>query len=192
MKDSERKIKETMPLEALPEYLRHLADALEMKKDHLPKALSELPMPLSKMVMEGKVTDGAWKLKLKIKGAPAPAPQDDAMTEFEPTKARETASGQPEVKYKTLKKKMKASFKAIGEAIDDRRFPDTDSINSFLADSELMVGFAGAKYGDVCYPDYSEACYRLAEAFAAKNWEAFKAGYMHLDQLKQDCHNAYK
>jgi XXXCH domain-containing protein len=192
MKELERKIKETMPLEDLPGYLRHLADALERKNEMLPGALSELPIPLKKLVMEGKAKDGDWKLKIKLKGEPPPAPQAEAVADKQPAEAGEPSADPPDIKYKTLKKRMKTSFKSIGEAIADRRFPEPATLDTFLSDSELMVGFAGARYGDVHYPEYREACRRLAEAFASKNWDAFQAGYTHLDRLKKDCHKAFK
>jgi XXXCH domain-containing protein len=96
------------------------------------------------------------------------------------------------VRYSSLKKKMKSSFNDIGVSLGNQKLPEPEVINAFLFDSELMMTFQGDKYGASCYPAYQQACQRLAAAFESKSWEAFKSAYAELDQLKTDCHKAYK
>ena len=190
MKASERKIKQGMPFEEIPAYLRRLADALEKKDNNLPNELTDLPEPIGKLELKGKAGDRGWTLKIKIKA-------DHPVEAFTPEAgADETApaseSTSPKIKYKQLKKRMKSSFKDIGESLDLQKFPEPDLVNGFLADSELMMAFAGHKYGEPDYPAYRQACRQVAEAYEARNWTAFKDGYARLDQLKADCHKAYK
>jgi XXXCH domain-containing protein len=190
MKPSERKIKQVLPLEALPAYLRQLADALDRRTDGLPAELQDLPDPMTKLEIKGKVRDGAWELKAKIKAEAAPAPEQAAGVVAETAEA--PAAEKPQVKYKDLKKRMKSSFKDIAASLEAQRLPEPEILEAFLADSDRMTAFAGAKYGEPYYPAYREACRRLAAAYEAKSWEAFRSAYADLDQLKKDCHKAYK
>ena len=192
MKASERKIKQKMPFEDVPAYLRRLADAVERKTENLPSELVDLPDPIAKLEIRGKSRNGTWELKIKIKAESPPAL---AATETSPggvTEAAAPSVAKPDVKYKSLKKRIKTTFRKIGESIAAHKLPEPEVIHTFMADSELMTSFAGAKYGEADYPAYQEACRRLAEAYQAQKWDAFKAGYAALNQLKKDCHSAYK
>ena len=190
MKASERKIKQAMAFEEIPACLRRLADALEKKDHNLPPELSDLPEPIGKLELKGKAGDGGWTLKIKIK---ADAPADPLALEVgEDETAPASISAKPAIKYKSLKKRMKSSFKAIGESLDQQKLPTPEIIHGFLEDSELMMAFAGKNYGEADYPAYRQACRQLVEAYEARDWTAFKAGYARLDQLKADCHKTYK
>ena len=190
MKASERKIKQEMPFETMPSYLRQLANALEKQTDGLPAELTDLPEPIVKLEVRGKARNNGWEIKIKIKA--------EASENSEPE--RSSAHGEeeaapavkPDVKYNALKKRMKSSFRDIGESLAAQKLPEPEIIDAFLSDSEVMTAFAGEKYGESYYPAYREACRRLAEAFEAKRWEAFKAAYADIDQLKKDCHAAFK
>ncbi|MGD9251162.1 MAG: GAK system XXXCH domain-containing protein [Desulfobacterales bacterium] len=190
MKTSERKIKQAMPREAMPTYLRLLADALERKTVDLPDEMNDLPEPIAKLELKGKLRGNAWELKIKIKAEePSVAEQMAAPA----AATSETAkAGKPQTKYKHLKKKMKSSFKDIGESLTAQKLPEPEVLNAFLAQSDLMMAFSGDKYGESQYSTYRDACSQLAQACEAQNWEAFKSAYANLDQLKKDCHNKYK
>jgi XXXCH domain-containing protein len=190
MKGSERKFKQDMPFEEIPACLRRLADALEKKDNHLPPEWSNLPEPIGKLELKGKAGDSGWTLKIKIKAdPPAEIIAPETGTDQAPSAS---ASAKPQIKYKQLKKRMKSSFKQIRESLDAQKLPDPEVLNGFLTDSERMMAFAGQKYGEPDYPAYRQACRQLAEAYEAQNWTAFKNGYARLDQLKADCHKAYK
>ena len=190
MKASERKIKQEMPFETMPSYLRQLANALEKQTDGLPAELTDLPEPIVKLEVRGKARDNGWEIKIKIKAESPKGPEPEDTSTHE---ARRTAPvAEPDVNYKSLKKKMKASFRDIGESLAAQKLPEPDIIDAFLSDSELMMAFTGEKYGESHYPAYRDACHRLAEAFEAKRWEAFKAAYADIDQVKKDCHAAFK
>ncbi len=190
MKASERKFKQDVPFEEIPACLRRLADALEKKDNNLPPELSDLPEPIGRLELKGKAAGGGWTLKIKIKADPPAEPTAPEAGADEPSSG--PAPVKPPIKYKPLKKRMKSSFKEIGEALEQQKLPEPEILNGFLSDSERMMAFAGKKYGEPDYPAYREACRQLADAYEARNWTAFKDGYARLEQLKKDCHKAYK
>ncbi|WP_373500108.1 GAK system XXXCH domain-containing protein [Desulfococcus sp.] len=95
-----------------------------------------------------------------------------------------------EVKYKTLKKRMKANFKAVTESLGADVMPGEAAVAAFLEDSRLMTTFPdkGAEF----YADYERACTDFSRAFAAGDLGACKAAGVTLNQLKKDCHGRYK
>ncbi len=190
MKGSERKFKQDMTFEEIPACLRRLADALEKKDNNLPPELADLPEPIGKLELKGKAGDSGWTLKIKIKADSLAEPPTHRAGEVEPPPGE--APVKPTNKYKPLKKRMKSSFKEIGESLAAQKLPEPEILNGFLADSELMMAFAGKKYGEADYPAYRQACRQFAEAYEARDWAAFKDGYTRLEQLKKDCHKAYK
>lgn len=192
MKATERKIKQSVPFEALGDYLRHLADAVENKTERLPSELIDLPEPIGKMEMKGKARDGHWELKIKIKARPAADPDRPMSAGRRATVESAGPLRYPKIDYKTLKKRMQESFKDIGKRLAAQQLPEVQVLREFLADSERMVTFSGEKYGGSYYPAYREACRRLSEAHASGNLNDFKAAYAALDQMKKDCHKAYK
>ncbi len=190
MKTSERKIKQGMPFEDIPAYLRLVADALEKKGDNLPTELADLPDPIDKLELKGKAREENWELKIKFKAErPSEVPQEPE--DASPT-TEIAASGKPRIKYKSNKKRMKTSFKDIGESLTAQKLPEPEVLNAFLAESDLMTAFPGEKFGEAHYPDYRQACRQLSEAYETRNWAAFKDCYERLNQLKKDCHKAYK
>ena len=190
MKASERKIKQGMPFEEIPAYLRRLADALEKKVDNLPTELTDLPEPIGKLELKGKARPDSWDLKIKIKAEPLPELSPGGT---DAASASESAvDGKPQIKYKSLKKRMKTSFKDIGESLAAQKLPDPSVLEAFLTESDIMMAFPGKKYGEPDYPAYREACRQLADAYENRNYAAFKDVYARLEQLKKDCHKAYK
>lgn len=190
MKASERKIKQEMPFEELPSYLRQLADALGKKADNLPQELVDLPEPIAKLEIKGRARERAWELKIKIKAPIVPNPAPEKPEEDVRPEADDSAKSK--VNYKQLKKRMKASFSGLGESLAANKLPAPEMLDTFLADSDLLTAFAGEKYGESHYPAYQRACRRLAEAFEARSWEGFKNAYTALEQLMRDCHNKFK
>ena len=142
---------------------------------------------LKKRKKFAKATHNSWGVLTEA----GPLKSDDGEAgAVEPPSAE--APVKPTSKYKPLKKRMKSSFKEIGESLAAQKLPEPDILDGFLADSERMMAFAGKKYGEADYPAYRQACRQFAEAYEARDWAAFKDGYTRLEQLKKDCHKAYK
>lgn len=92
-------------------------------------------------------------------------------------------------KYKSLKKHMKQTFKAIGVALNAGQIPPGAEAQSFIADSRLMVSYPGK--GDEIYAAYLEKTNAFEAALGTSDLEALKALYRDLAQLKRDCHSRY-
>lgn len=95
-----------------------------------------------------------------------------------------------EVKYKTLKKRMKTNFKAVTESLAADVLPGEAAVAAFLEDSRLMTTFPdkGAEF----YGDYERACTDFSNAFAVGDLGACKAAGITLSQFKKGCHERYK
>lgn len=92
-------------------------------------------------------------------------------------------------KYKSLKKHMKQTFKAIGAALAAGQMPPALEAQSFIADSRLMVSYPGK--GDEFFAAYLEYTNAFEAALAASDLEALKTVHRELAQLKRDCHSRY-
>ena len=192
VKDSERKIKQFLPPAAVAEYLRHLADALDGKTARLPSELRTLPEPIAKMEVKGKAREGRWELKIKIKAEFSAGPEKPELTEKRAPSQAAAGPGETKNDYKKLKKRMKATFKAIEESLAAQRLPEPQVLRDFLTDSDQMMRFSGEHFGEAFYPAYRAGCRRLSEAYASEILDDFKAAYAELDRLKKDCHKAFK
>ncbi|MFP5223260.1 MAG: GAK system XXXCH domain-containing protein [Acidobacteriota bacterium] len=92
-------------------------------------------------------------------------------------------------KYKSLKKHMKQTFRAIGDALAAGQMPPALEAQSFIADSRLMVSYPGK--GDEFYAAYLEKTEAFQAALDAADLEAMKALHQELNQLKRDCHSRH-
>ena len=118
-----------------------------------------------------------------VPDAEAPAGGESADT---PAEAVET-SGQP--RYKSLKKRMKSSFKLIVMSLRAGQIPTPDAVASFIADSRVMIRFPGK--GDAFYPAYDAEVDRFAAAAAAGDVAAMTASAAALDRMKKECHSRH-
>jgi XXXCH domain-containing protein len=192
MKAVQKKIKRGMPIEDLPAYLRHLADALALKSANLPDELADLPEPLAKLELKAKSKNGAWEVRIKAKAEALVSPAQTVAEKDGAQDGAEPSAPKPAIKYKNLKKRMKNDFRDMEAALADQRLPEQKLVSAFLADADLMMSFSGSKYGEEHYTAFRDACRQLSEANAAQNWGAFKSGFALLDQLQHQCHKRYK
>lgn len=151
---NESKISKYLEFKDLPAFFRDLADAIE-KGGSEEFACAE---DFAKFKISGKNEFGQVAIKAKFKSAKE-CTADEAMEVVEDGVPATPAKP----KYKSLKKRMKSSFKMIHRMIHDGQVPPKEAVDSFLADSVLMVAYPG--YGDEYYDDYTVSC------------EAFKAAY---------------
>ena len=163
-------------------FLKRLVDEFSGAENESDNDLAGICKDLQKFEFKIKPYENYYKLRLKFEHAQIAS----ADTVTDPTSA---AVEKPE-KYKTLKKRMKKSFKAIGTALDGNRLPESEIIDQFIADSRRMIGFEG--YGDVHYDVYRQAYEQFREAYIANDFDAVKQKYETLDSLKRVCHKAFK
>lgn len=179
---------------ALAGWLRELADGVEA---------GELPSQSGLVSLEGcrgmklSVKHGMGEtlfVKLSVKFPKPPKtlgavmPGDTGDVDYPGDDDEDDESGALP-KYKSLKKHMKQTFKAIGAALAAGQMPPALEARSFIADSRLMVSYPGK--GDEFYAAYLEKTEAFQAALDAADIEAMKALYQDLVQLKRDCHSRY-
>ena len=162
----------------LPAVLRRIADALErgdaiggsataMPEDEADPLLASGLGDFRKFKLNAKHAFGQMQVVLKVKtpGAAATAADADGTTTGTGAGARHAvrAAGRPS--YKSLKKRMRASFKALRQAVQAGVMPPPQAAASFLSDSLLMVEYPG--YGDEHYAAYLAATEALHAALEA-------------------------
>lgn len=177
-----RKTSFSITRQELPAVLRRIADALERdgaadapvggetggETDPLLAAgLGEF----RKFKLNAKHAFGHMEVVLKVKTPDAPAfaaaAAGAAATVAGTGDARAPRhphlAGRPS--YKSLKKRMRSSFKALRQAVQAGTMPHPEAAASFLADSLLMVEYPG--YGDEHYDAYRTATEALRAALEA-------------------------
>ena len=100
------------------------------------------------------------------------------------------SGGDGDVKYKSLKKRMKKTFKTIVAAASEDRLPDEETAKSFIDDSYKMISYPG--YGDEHYEEYGNVTDAFKKAFEGKNVNEVKTWVNELERLKKECHSRYK
>ena len=177
--------------DGLPQWLRELAAAFDA---------GELPGPAGTLGLQG------WRgLKISIKEGFGGQMRAKISVKF-PKASGQFLSGQALAggegadddddddcgslpKYSSLKKHMKQTFKAIGQALTAGQAPPEAETRSFIADSRLMVSYPGK--GDEFYGVYMEQALAFEAAFNARDMEAMKAAYQELARLKRECHSRH-
>jgi XXXCH domain-containing protein len=92
--------------------------------------------------------------------------------------------------YRRLKRRMRGTFKEIFTLVHEDRLPPRETVDSFLADSALMVTFPGL--GAPYYREYERACLAFAQAYERADMGLLHQTCDQLDQIKSHCHNRYK
>jgi len=175
---TDAKATQRMDIRDLPAFFRALADAMEHGNS------TEYPdiSGFKKFKITGKNEFGQVAVRVRFKSADA----CDTLEESETCEACRT-SCMP--KYKHLKKRMKSSFRLIFKTIHDGQPPPAAAVESFLADSELMITYPG--YGDEYYARYAQACEAFRDAFAAGDMDAMGRAVDAIAHEKNRCHATY-
>ena len=172
------KIDRFLAKDELPGFFRQLADALE-KGGEGELACAE---DFRKLKISVRDQFGQVSLRAKIKPLASCQPAFDA--------ADDTPSGSGRPKYKDLKERMGDSFRVIFKMIHQGRMPPKDAVESFLADSELMVTYPG--FCDPYYDIYTKACADFADAYASGDMQRLNETVDVLVHQKGHCHAEYK
>ena len=181
--------------EDLAAWLRGLADAV---------AAGELPLEGGAVCLEGcrslkiSLKDAGPQMRAKIslrfhrdapgaaaleaQGQAAPPEVQDA-----PVESPEGLTGHP--RYKSLKKHMKQTFRAIGQTLAAGELPPALEAGSFIMDARLMVTYAGK--GDEFYGAFLEKVEALEAALAARDIQAATALHQDMARIKRQCHSGH-
>ncbi|MDR3045156.1 MAG: GAK system XXXCH domain-containing protein [Desulfovibrio sp.] len=176
-----RKTSFSITRQELPVVLRRIADALERgdtvgtpgaatPEGDTDPLLAEGLGNFRKLKLNAKHAFGQMQVVLKVKTPDAAAATADG-TAGTGAGARHSArpvhsarpAGRPS--YKSLKKRMRTSFKALRQAVQAGAMPPPRAAASFLSDSLLMVEYPG--YGDEHYAAYRTATEALRTALEA-------------------------
>jgi XXXCH domain-containing protein len=181
------------PAEAA-DFLRRLADQFAAGSLEIGAVVVALDQDLKlKQSVKTKPDKIAFKLKLKYEksllpaglaaaGHPALAGDDDEDDE------EQEAQGRPA--YKSLKKHMASSFKALKASLGQGRPVEVEVVHSFVHDCHLMCTFPGK--GDPMYPPFIALADRLLTTVEAGDLEGARAVLAELDAQKTACHDEYK
>lgn len=185
MGKKEKKSKKSVKIKNFSEisvFLTELADYFQGKEGN--DRLDALPSrdEFHQLGITVKRKDGEFQIKYKHKEA-------DPEVEKQRSKRSDQDGEGKKPSYKSVKKRMKVSFRQIKTALLDQRFPEKSVIQEFLSDSELMVSYPG--YGDEYYEEYRRACQTFNEGYQQKNLEKMGLAFLKLDKLRQDCHDRY-
>jgi len=176
--NNKSKIEKYLNENEVPNFLRELADAME-NGGNAEYACAE---DFKKFKITAKNAFGkvAIRAKFRAEGECAPSPEilEDAET-GEPVKPA----------YKTLKKRMRSSFKMITSMVHGGELPPKVAMDSFLNDSALMVTYPG--YGDEYYEEYTQACEQLKAAYEDEDLPGLKEMIIELAKQKGRCHAKY-
>ena len=153
-------------LKTLAEGFKHalLPDALKSFASHIESC--------AKMEFSLKLQGGLAEMKLKIKGISAPVVRLD---------------GKPRAEsYKTIKKRMKTSFKFIQHSLGNLMLPSAEIVETFLQDSLAMCSHPGR--GSADYGPHLNLCNELKTAFDQKDRATLQVIVAELEAAKKTCH----
>lgn len=161
----------------LADFFRGLADALENGDTALFSGVSA-----AKKIKIGVTNEfGQFVVKAKFKPEKVSSGCSNAGAEAEDT--------QRLPKYKDLKKRMKRSFKMIRYAVRNSTLPPKEAVDSFLADSRVMVQYSG--YGDEFYDEYIRLCDAFGEAYKTEKMPAIQETVVAIARCEARCHAKY-
>ena len=182
MSSSDKKIEIILRSDELRGVLKALANGL--KNSIAPDALRSFAVDIEhaqKLELVLRQHGGMAELKLKVKGLPTPTEaQADAEERF--------ASGGES--YKSIKKRMKTSFKFIGHSIANQMLPPAEIMTEFLADSKAMCEHPNRGGGD--YARYAELMLEFKVAYEQGDMVALAAIYAEFNVSKKTCHTLHK
>ncbi len=185
MSSSDKKIEIIVRSEELKGLLKSLATSL--RHSIAPDALRAFACDIEqaqKLEMVVKQQGGMAELKLKVKGLPTPAEAQEL------AEARAANGGPGGESYKSIKKRMKTSFKFLGHNIAAQVLPPAEIVQGFLADSKAMCEHPDRGGGD--YSRHAELMAQFEAAFAQGDRVALQALYAELNATKKACHGQHK
>lgn len=107
-----------------------------------------------------------------------------------PTKHDEPEASSDEPSWKSLKKRMRRSFKAMRILISERQSPPPALVERFAADVDRMNELASSD--DPAYSEFRAAVTRLAEAVERGAFPETEAALQQLHELERSCHARYE
>lgn len=182
MSGKELKFEKVVPSQNAADFLRALSQMIENGNMDELKKFDLASTDFKKMKIELKREGDQLHLKAKVKTAVACTTCGEMTCEEE--------EGDGKLKYKTLKKRMDKCFKSMGDTLKKGLMPEKSEVSTFVADSELMVGYTG--HGDEHYDQYAKLCVQLNVASENGDLVAMQEKYAEIKAMKKLCHDQYK
>jgi len=157
--------------------LRSLAEVF--RNPVLPEAMKAFGPHLEtcdKFELSLKQMGGMAEFKVKAKGLPAPGGEEPAVTR--------------PVSYKTLKKRLKTSYKYLVHSLDNLLLPPAEVMEAFLRDSLAMCEHPDRGPHD--YGAHLRLCNELKTAYDKKDRAGMVAAMAQIEAAKKTCHAAAK
>ncbi|MDO9632842.1 MAG: GAK system XXXCH domain-containing protein [Humidesulfovibrio sp.] len=177
MGSDDKKIEIILESDEATRLLKILADGL--KHAVLPGALNGFAAHIescTKLEFSLKQQGGLAEMKLKVKGLGGQAP---------------SADGKPRAEsYKTIKKRLKTSFKFLQHSLGNFLLPPAEIVDGFLQDSLAMCSHPAR--GEQDYGPHLKLCNELKTAFDQKDRASMELILAELDAAKKTCHAAAK
>ncbi len=180
---SGQKIKQTVSADELITHLEALLSFF--KGEALPDNAPEMKN-FEEIKVEIHPADGQFEFKMKVKH---PELKGRPKTKQEEKKEK-PKKDIVDVKYSTLKKRMKKIFKELMQVSSEESLPSEEAVFAFLEDSEKMVQFKGK--GDEDYPAYNHACGMLKSAWKTGDAALVQKALNTLDAAMKACHDKHK
>ncbi len=89
--------------------------------------------------------------------------------------------------YSVLKKRMKKTFKIIGDRLKNGSIPSNMEMELFCENAELMTTYTG--YGDGMYPAFLQLISEFREAFHQVDIQKCQAKFAEIEAMKKACHH---
>jgi XXXCH domain-containing protein len=86
-----------------------------------------------------------------------------------------------------LKKRMKKTFKIIGDRLKNGSIPSNIEMELFSENAELMTTYPG--YGDAMYPGFLQLVSEFREAFHQVDILKCQAKFAEIKAMKRACHH---
>lgn len=178
MGSKEVKVEKQLAAKDAYSFLKNLADNLPGKTEGALSPFSIDLQDFKKIKMDLKKDGDQYSLKLKVKYS---SPETESGTED---------LGSP-IKYSTLKKQMKNTFKTLKTSIADGNMPERTIVDTFMEQAGLMVSFTDSGYGDEYYEEFMKLCHEFKHIFDAGNFEPLVGAFNAIDARKALCHDKY-
>jgi len=177
MGSDDKKIEIILESDEAARLLKILADGL--KNSVLPGALNGFATHIescTKLEFSLKRQGGLAEVKLKVKGLSG---------------EKGKSTGKPRAEsYKTIKKRMKTSFKFLQHSLGNFLLPPAEIVEAFLQDSLSMCSHPAR--GEHDYGPHLRLCNELKTAFDQKDRASMELILAELDAAKKTCHAAAK
>lgn len=176
----EERAEYTLTRQKLADYLEEMAQGFRQGQMQVKGDTWTVPEEVEAM-LELKEKKGRLILKLKCRW--------ETLAEYKPEAQEPVVRWQESLK--TLKKRMGSQFKELQGAVSQGKFPDPQTLATFVADSQAMAKMAEPEWEEAMQA-YLEHLAALERAVASRDLEAARHEVADLRTAMVTCHREFK